>query len=196
MSKPGELVREAPPASEAPDIIPLPAPANDPAANDPAPKRKNGRAISAKPGSQISRRRPVKDPRSARFELRCTPAVLAKLYRKSEAAGLSASAFVCALIDDGNPGPRARRRASEATRLNAQMRAEMSKRGGNLNQCAKNHNIIGRVASEGAGCERLTEMVAEMIELYRETIAEHRATCAEIERALGLRPADPDDDDN
>jgi hypothetical protein len=185
MSKPLDLVREAPPASEAPEVIYLPPPP----ANDPVPMRKNGRAISSKPGSQISRRRTVKDPRSARLQIRCTPQTQEKAEAASIAAGLSISGWVCSLID-GTPGPRVRRRVTLEIQELARMRAEQSKRGGNLNQCAKQLHIIGRLAGEGIGGDELKAMIAEMIELYRAAIAEVHATCGELDRALGLHPDD------
>jgi hypothetical protein len=180
MSERAEFVREAPPATEAPEIIELPPP---------APLRRNGRAVSTKPGSQISRRRKVEDPRSERIDLRVTPRQRAGIKAAAADAGLSMAAFICERTLGGT-APRAQRRASEAMKALAQTRGEMSRRGGNLNQCAKNLNIIGRLAGEGTGDGRLHEMVAEMLELYRAAIAENRATCALIDRALGLRPAD------
>jgi hypothetical protein len=190
MSKPGELDRDPPPASEAPDIIYLPPPANDPAPGNPPPQRKNGRAISTKPGSQISRRRTVKDPRSARLQIRCTPQTQEKAEADSIAAGLSISGWVCSLID-GAPGPRVHRRATLEIQELARIHGGQSKRGGNLNQCAKQLHIIGRLLEErGIGDAELKAMIAEMLDLYREATAENNATCAEIRRALGMRPDD------
>lgn len=186
MSKPGELLREPPPANETPDVIYLPPPANDP-----APKRKNGRAISTKPGSQISRRPKVKDPRDARLDIRCRAAIRAKAEACAEAAGISVAGYVEALID-GAPGPRVHRNPSEQMKLLAQIRAERGKQGSNLNQCGHGINEIRIIASEGAGRDRLTELLEAMYGLYCETIREHRATNAQLEYALGLRPDDDD----
>lgn len=180
---------EARPATEAPAVIHLPDLAPEPV--PPPAKRKNGRAVSIKPGSQISRRRCVDDPRSTRIDLRVTPAQKAGITVGAENAGLSVAAFIC-LRTLGKTPPRAVRRASVEVGELARLRYEQSKRGGNLNQCAKNLNIIGRLAEEGTGCERLAEMVAEMLDLYREAIAEVDRAGKEIERALGPRPVDDD----
>ena len=190
MSKPGELVREAPPASEAPEIIYLPPPANDPIPDNPAPTRKNGRAVSTKPGSQISRRRTVKDPRSARLDIRCTPAIRAKAEAAAQAAGISVAGYVEALID-GAPGPRVHRNPSEEIKLWAQTRGEMSKRGGNLNQAVRSIHEIRRLASDGEYRDRLIDLLEEAMDLLRPAVAENRATCAAIDWRLGLRPDTP-----
>jgi hypothetical protein len=189
MSKPGELDRDPPPASEAPDIIYLPPPANDQAPGNPPPQRKNGRAISTKPGSQISRRRMVKDPRDARLDIRCTTALRAKAEAAAEAAGLSVAGYVEGLID-GAPGPRVHRRATLEIQELVRIHGGQSKRGGNLNQCAKNLNIIRRLAEEAGISREHFEMIAGMLDLYREAIAENNATCAEIRCALGMRSDD------
>ena len=118
-----------------------------------------------------------------------TPAQKAAINAAAADARLSVAAFICLRTLDTS-GPRVHRRATVEVQELARMRGEMSKRGGNLNQCGKNTNIIRRLAGEGASRDRLTEMVAEMLDLYRTAIAEHRATCAELERAMGLRPAD------
>jgi hypothetical protein len=194
MSEPDDLAQ--PPrgdeawGGELPAIIHLP----DQSQPEPSPEpalslRRNGRAVSTKPGSQISRRRKVKDPRSARLDIRCRPAVRAKAEAGALAAGISVAGYVEGLIDDA-PAPRVHRRATVEVQELARMRAEQSKRGGNLNQCSKNLNIIRRLAGEGATRDRLTEMIAEMLDLYRGAIAEVDATCAELDRALGLRPGD------
>jgi hypothetical protein len=131
--------------------------------------------------------RPVTDPRSARLDIRCTPAVRAKAEAAARAAGISVAGFVAALIDV-DPGPRVHRVPSEATKLLAQLRGEMGRRGSNLNQAARALNEIAILAGEGEGRDRLRERIDDIAELLRQAIAEHRECTAAIMRGLGLRP--------
>src|SRR5262249_21860996 len=128
-----------------------------------------------------------KDPRSERLQIRCTPTIRAKAEAAALAAGISLSGFVETLIA-GAPGPRVHRNPSEEIKLLAQMRAEMSKRGGNLNQASRSVNEIRILADEGERRGRLIELLDEAMELLRPAVAENRATCAELDRLLGLRP--------
>jgi hypothetical protein len=150
-------------------------------------------AASASPAEPRARRgrhfgpRPVDDPRSARLDIRCTPAVRAKAEAAAQAAGISVAGYMAVLIN-GQPGPRTHRNPSEATKLLAQLRGEMGKRGSNLNQGARALNEIAIAAGEGEGRDRLAERIEDMVELYRQAIAEHRECTAAIMRALGLRP--------
>jgi hypothetical protein len=110
----------------------------------------------------------VADPRTARFDVRCTPAFRAKALADATAAGLSLSAYVCARLG-GSPGPRTRRRPSPDMAMLAKLLAEMGKSGSNLNQIAYHLNS-GETVS-----------VPELAE----AIAEHRAVANAIMQALG-----------
>jgi hypothetical protein len=173
-------IDEAPPASQAPAIIHLPQ-MPPPSALTPA-----ERALRPRRGRHFGPR-PVDNPRNARLDLRCTPAVRAKAEAAAKAAGISVAGYVATLID-GQPGPRVHRTPSEATKVLAQLRGEMGKRGSLLNQGARALNEISILAAEGAGRNRLADLVEEMAELHRQAIAEHRECVAAIMRALGLRP--------
>jgi hypothetical protein len=116
---------EAPSASQAPAIIHLPH-LPPPAKPIPAEPRTPRRGRHFGP-------RPVADPRSARLDIRCTPVVRAKAEAAAAAAGISVAGYVAMLIG-GQPGPRVHRNPNEATKLLAQLRGEMGKRGSNLNQ--------------------------------------------------------------
>lgn len=121
--------------------------------------------------------RPVADPRSARLDIRCTPAVRAKAEAAAKGAGLSVAAYVAALID-GSPGPRAHRNPSELVKAVVQLAAQMGWRGSNLNQIAYRFNI---------------EDIPAPAELA-DAIVEHRETCAEIRRILRMLSPDADHD--
>jgi hypothetical protein len=131
--------------------------------------------------------RPVDDPRSTWLTTRTTPEFLTKVRADAKAAGLPLSDYMHVALG-GSPSPRARRTPSEATKMLAQLRGEMGKRGSNLNQGARALNEIGILAGEGAGRDRLAELIEGMAELHRQAIAEHRECTAAIMRALGLRP--------
>jgi hypothetical protein len=182
MTAPSDTFREAPPASEAPEKIYLPPPA-DPISSGRKVPRRNGETRRGRHYGP----RPVADPRSARLDIRCTPALRAKADAAAKEAGLSVAGYVAQLID-GQPGPRVHRNPSEAVKLLAQLRGEMSKRGSNLNQGARALNQINIDAGEGMSRDRLADLIDEMAELHRQAIDEHRECTAAIMRALGLRP--------
>ena len=165
---------EAPPAARTPAVIELPY-LPPPA---PATPQKRGRHFGP---------RPVANPRSARLDIRCTPAVRAKAEAAAKAQGISVAGYVESLIDD-HPGPRVHRSPSEATKLLAQILGQMGKRGSNLNQAARSLNEINLVSQDGEGRDRLANLIEDMMELHRQAIAEHRECVAAIMRALGLRP--------
>jgi hypothetical protein len=131
--------------------------------------------------------RPVDDPRSARLDLRCTPAVRAKAEAAAKAAGISVAGYVASLIE-GQPGPRTHRQPSEATKLLSQTLAQLGKSGSNLNQGIRALHQINIVAGDGETRDRLAELIDELAERHRAAIAEHRECVAAILRALGLRP--------
>lgn len=131
--------------------------------------------------------RPVIDPRSARLDLRCTPAVRAKAEAAARSAGMSVAGYVASLID-GQPGPRTHRSPSEAMKLLSQILAQMGKRGSNLNQGIRALHQINIVAGEGETRDRLAELIDDLAERHRQAIDEHRECAAAILRALGLRP--------
>jgi hypothetical protein len=172
MSKPAELVREAPPASEAPDTIHLPDLSQFPPLPPPQPGRHTGRMKGRHFGP-----RPVADPRSERFEIRCTPALLETLRTKSQDAGLSASAYVCALID-GAPGPRAHRsKPGPDAASEARIVAAFGRSGNNLNQLLQKVN-----AYDFRGFPQLLEMCAEL----KAAAVAHRELVEAIKAERGL----------
>jgi hypothetical protein len=174
MKPPTEALGEASPASEAPEVIYLPPPpANDPA---PRPGPQPGRHTGRMKGRHFGPR-PVDDPRSERFELRCTPALLESLRAKSKAAGLSASAYLCALID-GDPGPRAHRsKPGPDAASEARIVAALGRSGNNLNQLLQKVN-----ACDFRGAPELMEMYAEMKAAH----AAHHELVAAIKAEMGL----------
>jgi hypothetical protein len=165
---------------DASDPATLPAVIHLPDQSQPEPARSPG----PKPGRHTGRMkrrhfepRPVDDPRSARFELRCTPAVLETLRAKAEAAGLSASAYLCALID-GDPGPRAHRSkpGPEAAAV-ARIMAALGRCGSNINQ------LLQKVDSTDLrGVPELLEMHAVM----RASHDAHHELVAAIKTELGI----------
>jgi hypothetical protein len=180
-----EYIGEAPPAAQAPAIIELPPPAAIVPDERPAQSRRSG----ARKGRHYGKR-PVADPRTARFDVRCTPAFHAKVQGGAEAAGLSLSAFVCAQLGD-TPGPRVHRNPTELTEAVAQLAAQMGKPGGNLNQGSRALNQIRLAAViDGTDRDRLADMLDDMAELHRQAIAEHRECLAAVMRLLGMRPDD------
>jgi Bacterial mobilisation protein (MobC) len=149
-----EHIAEVPPAAEALAIIRLPPPAADPS---PPPQ---------------PRRRRVKDPRDAWLPAtRCTKEQREQADAEAERAGMSLNAFMRWRMF-GTPGPRSQRNPSEATKVLAQILAQMGKRGSNLNQIAHRLNLEEVPAPGELG----------------EALAEHRECVAAIMRALGLRP--------
>lgn len=173
MSEPHDLVQEAPSASAAPEVIYLPPPSNDPA---PRPGPQPGRHTGRMKGRHFGPR-PVADPRSERFELCCTPALLESLRAKAKAAGLSASAYLCALID-GDPGPRAHRsKPSPDAATVAQIMAALGRSGNNLNQLLRKVN-----STDFRGAPELMDMYAEMKAAH----AAHHELVAAIKAELGI----------
>jgi hypothetical protein len=174
----------AAPASEAPAIIELPY---LPPPVEPAPQRRNGRPVSTKRGSQISRRRRVADPKSEVITFRCTAAEYELFEVRATAAGLAIGPYL-RQRETGTTGPRAHRNPSAATKLLAQLLGQLGKAGSNLNQGTRALHRIAFVAGDGEGRDRLAELVDDMAVLHRQAIAEHRECVAAIMRALGLRP--------
>lgn len=113
-------LKEAPPASAAPDVIHLPPP---------RPRRRGGV------------RRPADDPRVAEIHLRTTPAHKAALQAKADRAGLSLTDYLL--------GQRRARNAAALPSgadpvLMARILGELGKWGGNWNQLARDRNMTGR----------------------------------------------------
>jgi Mobilization protein NikA len=174
---------EPPPASEAPAMIHLP-PLAPPTGRETGTAL--GEAIKPRKGRHFGPR-PVADPRSARFEMRCTPALLEKARAQAKAAGISVAGYVEGLID-GAAGPRVHRNVTELEKRVAQLRAEMGKSGSNLNQTAKAHNEIRTIAAlDGLSAARLAQL-DEQGALLRQAIADHREACAAIMVFFGMRP--------
>jgi hypothetical protein len=88
------------------------------------------------------RRARVPDPRTARFDVRCTPGFRARVEADARAAGLSVSGFVCARLGE-HPSPRARRIAPADHAALVKLLAELGKIGSNHNQLARIFNTIG-----------------------------------------------------
>jgi hypothetical protein len=175
---------EAPSAAQTPAIIHLP---HLPPPESTQPKRRNGRPVSTKPGSQINRRPRVDNPKDRVITFRCTAAEYELFETRSKAAGLAIGPYL-RQRETGTEGPRSRRNPSEATKLLAQILGQMGKRGSNLNQAARALNEINLSAQDGEGRDRLADRIEEMMELHRQAIAEHRECVVDIMRALGLRP--------
>jgi hypothetical protein len=167
MTAPAEPHTEPAPAAQAAPDIHLPPPAEPARAK--ARRRRGGGA-----GRHFGPR-PVENPRSAHIDVRCTPAFRAKATADAKAAGLSLADYVHIRLG-GSPGPRARRNPGPEMKLLTQILAQMGWRGSNLNQIARRFNM---------------DDMPEPEELA-DAIAEHRATCAAIMRALGMRPGDAD----
>lgn len=177
-------IDEAPPASQAPAIIELPY---RPPPVEPAAQRRNGRPISTKPGSQISRRRRVADPKDRVITFRCTVAEYEMFETRATAAGLAIGPYL-RQRETGTTGPRAHRNPNEATKLLTQILGQLGKAGSNLNQGTRTLHRINIVAGDGEGRDRLAELVGDMAALHRDAISEHRECVAAIMRSLGLRP--------
>jgi hypothetical protein len=101
------------------------------------------------------RRARVPDPRTARFDVRCTPGFRARVEADARAAGLSVSGFVCARLGD-RPSPRARRNAPTDHAALVKLLAELGKIGSNHNQLARIFNSTGETPdhTEWVGIER------------------------------------------
>jgi hypothetical protein len=176
MSEPDDLTQ--PPAGETrggvlPAVIHLPDQSQPEPA--PPPPRKGPRRSGKMKGRHFGPR-PVEDPLSARFNVRCRPEFLARLSAAAEAADLSLSAFVCAELGD-LPGPRAHRAKPDRDRvLLAQMMAALGRSGNNLNQ------LLRRVNSHDfRGHPELLEMAATMKAAH----AAHHELVAAIKSELG-----------
>jgi hypothetical protein len=178
------LSGEAPPAAQTPAIIQLPY---QPAPEPPQPRRRNGRPVSTRPGSQVNRRPRVTDPKDRVITFRCTAAEHELFETRAKAGGLAIGPYL-RQRETGTAGPRSRRSPSEATKLLAQILGQMGKRGSNLNQAARSLNEINLVSRDGEGRDRLADRIEEMVELHQQAIAEHRECVAAIMKVLGLRP--------
>jgi hypothetical protein len=184
MTAPPDELREAPSARESPPVIHLPPPAEIP----PPATTKRRRNGGARKGRHFGPR-PVDDPRNAWLTTRTTPEFLAKVRADAKAAGLTLSDYLHVQLG-GKRSPRARRNPTELTKALAQLAAQMGKPGGNLNQGARALNRIAIAAEEGAGRDRLADLIAEMAELHWQAIEEQRECLAAVMRNLGMRPDD------
>ena len=122
MSERREIIREAPPASEAPDVIELPPP---------RPRRKGGT------------RRPAADPRTDYVRLRMTPARKAQLRAAAKAARMTMTDYLMR----NEAGSSARRRMPVVVGdpiVLVKMLAEIGKWGSNWNQLARDRNMRGQ----------------------------------------------------
>jgi hypothetical protein len=174
MTAPGieDELSEAATGHEAPAVIHLPD-LSQPEAPTPRPA---GRHTGRMKGRHFGPR-PVDDPLSARFNVRCPPEFLALLQGDARAAGLSLSAYVCAKLG-GSPGPRAHRSKPGPDAANtARIMGGLGRSGGNLNQ------LLKRVASyDFRGIPELLEMAAVMKAAH----AAHHELVAAIKADMGL----------
>jgi Mobilization protein NikA len=113
-------IREAPPASETPDVIELPPP---------------------KPRRQGSARRRAKNPRTAFIGLRMPPPQKAAIAAEAERAGLTVTEYIL--------GQRRARAAAAMPPgidpvLLARILGELGKWGSNWNQLARDRNMTGQ----------------------------------------------------
>jgi hypothetical protein len=167
---------------DVPAVIYLP----DQSQPEPSPPRpKPGRYTEKGKGRHFGPR-PVKDPRDARFDVRCRVAFRAKLMAEAQAAGLSLSAYVCAKLGDG-PGPRAHRNPGPDAAVLTKILAQMGWRGSSLNQEAKALNQIA-LAAPAERRDRLADLIDERRESNRAALADHRAVCEALKFALGVPP--------
>jgi hypothetical protein len=139
-------------------------------------------ARSSRKGRHFGPRR-VADPRSARLDVRCTPAFRAKILADAEAAGLKLSPFVCAKLGEG-PSPRSHRaKPGPDMVLLAQAKARHGSNGGFLNQIAKKLNSYDF---------RGQPELLQMREFFYAVLTEHREISALLMRALGGRSVTDD----
>lgn len=169
---PRDFTEEPAPAREAPDIIPLPDLSQFPPAPPPSAGRHTGRMKGRHFGP-----RPVADPRSARLQIRCTPSTQERAQAGAEAAGLSVSGYVCALID-GAPGPRAHRsKPGPDVAARTRILAALGRSGNNLNQLLRQVN-----AYDFRGHPELLDMCAEL----KAAAVAHRELVEAILAELGV----------
>jgi len=121
--------------------------------------------------------RPVKDPLTARFNVRCPDELLAALLEEAAAARLSLSAYVCIKLG-GNPGPRAHRaRPGRDDANTARIQAAFGRSGNNLNQLLQKVN-----AYDFRGIPELVEMAAAL----KAAAMAHHELVAATKADLGL----------
>jgi len=172
MSAPPRDFTEPAPAREAPDTIHLPDLSQFPPSPPPPAGRHTGRMKGRHFGP-----RPVADPRSARLQIRCTPATQEKAEAAAKEAGISLSGYVCALID-GAPGPRVHRsKPGPDAAAKAQIVAALGRSGNNLNQLLRQVN-----AYDFRGHPELLEMCAEL----EAAAVAHRELVEAIKAELGV----------
>jgi hypothetical protein len=180
---------EAPPASEAPDVIRLPPPA-------PSTERDTegalGKAINGRKGRHFGARR-VADPKDRVITFRCTVAEYELFEQNAAAAGLAIGPYL-RQRETGSPGPRSWRKATELAKAIAQLAAQLGRPGGLLNQGIHAANRIALAAEGGEGAQRLADLAEEMLDLLRPAVAELRACLAAAMRLLGMRPETTSED--
>lgn len=144
-----------------PDVIYLPD------QSQPAPGKTRGRHFGS---------RRVADPKDCVITFRCTAAEHALIAGRAAEKGLDIGPYLRAR-ETGSPGPRTRRKPGADATLLAKVLAQMGKAGSNLNQIAHRLNEY-----DFEGIPELQAMRAE----HQGAIAEHRAVCAAILKALGV----------
>jgi hypothetical protein len=145
----------------------IPAIIHLPDQSQPPPEKKRGRHFGM---------RRVKDPRSARIDLRVTPAQRDAMHAAARDAGLSVAALICRQTL-GNEGPRTRRKPTVDVVVLAQLLAQIGRIGSNLNQIAHRLNEY-----DFAGEPELLAMRTE----HRAILAQHQAVYDAILAALGV----------
>lgn len=161
MTAPPRDLAEALPEHEAPDVMPLPPPADSP-----APRKRSGS---------------TKRQRAGMAFIRLSEAERAELERRAKLAGLSIGSY-CRQQALGTPGPRPRRATpTPDIELLARTYADLNRIGNNLNQIARALNEIALIGDT----ERLGWETTDLTENIREIQADLALTLFTIRQALG-----------
>jgi Bacterial mobilisation protein (MobC) len=144
----------------------LPAIIHLPDQSQPLPK-KRGRHFGA---------RRVADPKDRVITFRCTVEEHQLIAGRAAQKGLTIGPYL-RQRETGTAGPRAQRKPAADAAMLAKVLAQMGKAGSNLNQIAHRLNEY-----DFEGIPELQAMRAE----HQEALADHRAVCAAILKALGV----------
>jgi hypothetical protein len=170
MKSAARAITEPAPATEAPDVIHLPPPADLP-------------PVPARHGSDKRRR-----SRLAAF--RYDDDELAELNRRARDAGLTVSAYgrQCTIGPDTTP-PRRRPRRIPTLEMEALMTALVAcnRRDNNLNQLARTGNTLTLFAEE-YGCDRLADLAGDLVQAVKDLRDDFARPLAAILAAIGHDP--------
>jgi hypothetical protein len=170
MKSAARAITEPAPATEAPDVIHLPPPADLP----PAPARH---------GSE-------KRQRSDGVFVRLLPPQKARLKSEAADAGMTVPAYLLAgrLGPDTTP-PRRRPRRIPTLEMEALMSALVAcnRRDNNLNQLARTGNTLTLFAEE-YGCDRLADLTGDLVQAVKDLRADFAPVLAAILAAIGHDP--------